>query len=101
DDPSPLLKANPSLCQAPDPERRVETRAGTLRVRIKDGTATLVRIESGDSEATVAALGEPNARVRDATFSADESRVIVIVEPNDNATQHVILLYDVAPATLT
>ncbi len=101
DDPSPLVKANPSLCQAPDPERRVDTRAGTLRVRIKDGTADLVRVESESSEASVAALGEPNARVRDATFSADESRVIVIAEPNDNAAQKIILVYDAATGKLT
>lgn len=101
EDPSPLVKANPSLCQAPDPERRADTRAGTLRVRITDGTASLMRLESGNSEESLAALGEPNARVRDATFSADESRVIVVAEPNDNATQKIILVYDAATGKLT
>jgi WD40 repeat protein len=100
DDPTPLVKANPSLCQAPEPERRVDTRAGSLRVRIKDGTATLVRIESGDSEVSVAALGESSARVRDATFSADESRVVVVAEPDGKALQKIILIYDAATARL-
>jgi WD40 repeat protein len=100
DDPTPLVKANPSLCQAPDLERRVDTRAGTLRVRIKDGTAILMRVESGDSETNLATLGEPNARVRDATFSADESRVIVVAEPDGKALQKAILVYDAGTGQL-
>ena len=60
-----------------------------------------MRLESGSSEESVAALGEPNARVRDATFSADESRAIVIAEPNANATQKIILVYDAATGKLT
>jgi WD40 repeat protein len=62
--------------------------------------ATLVRIESGDSEANVAALGEPNARVRDAAFSADESRVFVVAEPDGKALQKIILIYDAATGRL-
>jgi WD40 repeat protein len=99
-DPAPLLNANPSLCQAPDPERHVDTRDGSLRVRITDGAARLVRVGDGNSETSLADLGEPNARARDATFSADEKRVIVIAEPKDNAAQKVILAYDAATGKL-
>src|SRR5882672_12865852 len=59
-----------------------------------------MRIESGDSETNLATLGEPNARVRDATFSADESRVIVVAEPDGKALQKAILVYDAGTGQL-
>src|SRR4051794_25271688 len=96
DDPAPFVKANPSLCQAPDLDRLVDTRAGTLRVRLKDGAATLVRVEDGGTERDLAPLGEPNTRVRDAAFSTDERRVIVVAEPSDKTGQKIILAFDAA-----
>jgi WD40 repeat protein len=94
-----LADANPSTCQSPETDRDIGTRDGALRLRIAADAASLVKVAEG-AESVVARLGEPNARIRDAVFSDDERRIMVVAEPGNGPAEKVILTYDAGSGKL-
>jgi hypothetical protein len=82
-----------SICSKDEPARTAATAEGSRTVQLAGGAASLLHSRNGAALTTVP-LGEPNAAARDVTFSADGRHVILIAEPNGDATGKIMLVYD-------
>jgi len=91
--PADSAAGNLSICSEGGSVRIVAAAAGNRRIELSKGIAHLL-LNGGNGSMTSIPLGEANAKVRDAIFSIDGRRVIVISEPNGMPSAKTELVYD-------
>lgn len=90
--------ANLSICTNPEPARITSGPDGSPVVRLVDNVATL--LASDGSSTDKATLGESGINIRDVAISPDGKYIVLLGEPQADATQKVLFVYAAASGNL-